>query len=103
MRFIRIEIVGLHMAKTAAFGGVHLGVAFGVGYALTGSVATAGALTVVEPLCNMVAHFFFDRWWERRGQGRQAAPQRVAAPVAAVARDTVGAPPPPPMVMGWAA
>jgi len=37
----------------------------------------AGALTLVEPLVNTVAHYFFDRWWERarpsttlRGRGR---------------------------------
>lgn len=54
------------MAKTASFGVLHLGIAFGVGYALTGSLSVAGAITVVEPLCNMVAHYFFDRWWERR-------------------------------------
>ena len=30
------------MAKSAAFGVMHLGIAFGVSYALTGSVAIAG-------------------------------------------------------------
>ena len=55
------------MAKSAAFGAMHVGIAFGVGYALTGSVSVAGALTVVEPLCNTVAHYFFDRWWDGRG------------------------------------
>lgn len=54
------------MAKSAAFGVMHIAIAFSVGYALTGSLAVAGALTVVEPLCNTVAHYFFDRWWERR-------------------------------------
>jgi uncharacterized membrane protein len=51
------------LAKSAAFGVVHLGVAFGVSYALTGSVAIAGAITLIEPLVNTVAHYFFDRWW----------------------------------------
>jgi len=54
------------MAKSASFGVMHLGIAFGVSYSLTGSVAMAGAITVVEPVCNTVAHFFFDRWWEAR-------------------------------------
>lgn len=53
------------MAKSAAFGVVHLGIAFGVSFALTGSVAMAGAITVVEPLANTVAHYFFERWWGR--------------------------------------
>jgi tRNA uridine 5-carboxymethylaminomethyl modification enzyme len=51
------------MAKSAAFGVMHLGIAFGVSYALTGSVTIAGAITLVEPLVNTVAHYFFDRWW----------------------------------------
>jgi uncharacterized membrane protein len=54
------------MTKSAAFGLVHLVIAFAVGYALTGSVTIAGAITLVEPVANTVAHYFFDRWWERR-------------------------------------
>jgi uncharacterized membrane protein len=46
-----------------AFGVMHLGIAFGVSYALTGSITIAGAITLVEPLVNTVAHYFFDRWW----------------------------------------
>ena len=61
------------MAKSAAFGVMHLGIAFGVGYALTGSLAIAGALTLVEPLVNTVAHYFFDRWWDSRKEPLQAA------------------------------
>jgi uncharacterized membrane protein len=60
------------MAKSACFGVLHLGIAFGVGYVLTGSVAIAGALTLVEPLVNTVAHFFFDRWWTSRSVRVQA-------------------------------
>jgi Predicted membrane protein len=58
------------MAKTAAFGVLHLGIAFGVGYALTGSLTIAGAITIVEPLVNMVAHYFFERWWSDPRRGR---------------------------------
>jgi len=54
------------MAKSASFGIMHLGIAFGVSYALTGSVAIAGAISLVEPAVNTVAHYFFDRWWDRR-------------------------------------
>jgi len=60
------------MAKSATFGVMHLGIAFGVGYALTGSVAIAGAITLIEPLVNTVAHYFFDRWWESRSGRLQA-------------------------------
>jgi uncharacterized membrane protein len=57
----------LTMAKTATFGVMHLGIAFGVTYALTGNVAIAGAITFIEPLLNTVAHYFFDRHWDRPG------------------------------------
>lgn len=70
------------MAKSAAFGVVHLGIAFGVSYALTGSVAIAGAITLVEPLVNTVAHYFFDHWW---GPADAPAPWRRPSPGAAVA------------------
>jgi uncharacterized membrane protein len=58
------------MAKSATFGVMHLGIAFTVSYLLTGSVAIAGAITLVEPVANTVAHYFFDRWWERRARAR---------------------------------
>jgi uncharacterized membrane protein len=67
------------MAKSASFGVMHVGIAFGVSYALTGSVAVAGAITVVEPACNTVAHYFFDRWWEARHPRRPAAVAGLAA------------------------
>ena len=51
---------------------------FGVGYALTGSLAIAGAMTLVEPVVNTVAHYFFDKGWDRWVDGRGAA----AAPAA---------------------
>ena len=54
------------MAKSATFGVMHLGIAFGVSYTLTGSWTLAGAITIVEPVVNTVAHYFFDRWWSRR-------------------------------------
>ncbi|MBQ0932035.1 DUF2061 domain-containing protein [Ideonella alba] len=62
------------MAKSAAFGIVHIATSFGVGYALTGSLALAGAITLVEPLVNTVAHYGFDKAWER-----WAVPRRDAA------------------------
>ena len=34
------------MAKTLSFGAMHVGIAFGLGYAFTGSVAT------VRPICS---------------------------------------------------
>ncbi len=67
------------MAKSASFGLLHLGVAFGISYALTGDLAIAGAITFLEPLANTVVHYFHDRhwhrveaWWGRRGSARAA-------------------------------
>ena len=51
------------MAKTLTFAAVHMGVAFGVGYAMTGSLAVGGALALVEPLVNTVAYFFHEKAW----------------------------------------
>lgn len=55
------------MTKTATFGVLHLGTSFTVGYALTGSVTIAGAITFVEPLVNTVLHYFFDKYWGHPG------------------------------------
>lgn len=63
------------MAKSATFGVLHLGISFGVGYAISGrvavAVAVAGAITLVEPALNTVVHYFFDRCWHAR-QGNAA-------------------------------
>ena len=72
------------MAKSATFGVMHLAFAFGVSYALTGSVAVAGAITLLEPVLNTVAHYFFDRWWEQRRE-RRAAGQASTLRAAGVA------------------
>ena len=75
------------MIKSASFGVVHLCIAFGVSYALTGDVAVAGAITLIEPLVNTVAHYLFDRWWghpawrrlSQRLRGDAPTPHRAAA------------------------
>ncbi|WP_427312779.1 DUF2061 domain-containing protein [Cupriavidus sp. H39] len=59
------------MAKTLTFGIMHLGIAFSVTYALTGNLAVSGAVTFIEPAINTVAHYFFDRYWDKR-ERRQA-------------------------------
>jgi len=52
------------MSKTLTFGLMHLCTAFNLSYALTGSVAIAGAITFIEPLVNTVLHYFFDKYWD---------------------------------------
>lgn len=87
-RIILVESVP--WPRSLSFGVMHLGIAFGVAYALTGSVAIAGAITFVEPLVNTVAHYFFDKYWGhpravawlrsfRRGAPGQRAPALVYA------------------------
>ena len=73
------------MAKTASFGVMHLGIAFSVSYALTGSVAIAGAITFVEPLVNTVAHYFFDKAWDSPRWKAWRASRRGRSVVAAAA------------------
>lgn len=67
------------MAKSAVFGVMHVGIAFSVSLALTGNWAMAGAITIAEPVVNTVAHYFFDRWWDRRAAGRVAAAPSLRA------------------------
>ncbi len=59
------------MAKTLSFATIHFGVAFGVGYALTGSAAIGGAIALIEPACNTVAYFFHEKLWNRIEQGER--------------------------------
>lgn len=59
------------MTKTVTFGAMHMSVAFGVVYAMTGSVAVGGAVAFVEPLVNTVGYFFHEKAWNRHQQRRQ--------------------------------
>jgi uncharacterized membrane protein len=70
------------LAKTISFAAVHFSVAFGVGYLLTGSIAVAGALALVEPMANTVAYYFHERAWRyvtRATSSRAASPASAAA------------------------
>jgi uncharacterized membrane protein len=71
------------MTKSATFGVMHLGIAFSVSYALTGSLTIAGAITFVEPLVNTVAHYFFDKYWDHprvvAWRERLSAPRPIVA------------------------
>lgn len=51
--------------KTVTFAIVHMTVAFGVVYMMTGSLVLGGAVALIEPLCNTIAYFFHERVWER--------------------------------------
>jgi len=51
--------------KTLTFAVMHMSVAFGVVYLLTGSLALGGAVALIEPAVNTVAYFFHEKVWER--------------------------------------
>ena len=52
------------MAKTISFAILHFGVAFTVGYLLTGSALVGGLLAVIEPACNTVVFYFHEKAWK---------------------------------------
>ena len=65
------------MLKTITFTLMHFCIAFGVTYALTGSVAASGLVAAIEPLCNSVGFYFHEKVWqrfERRGTQKAAIP-----------------------------
>ncbi|MGE0718612.1 MAG: DUF2061 domain-containing protein [Alphaproteobacteria bacterium] len=53
------------LLKTASFATLHFAVGFGVAYALTGSVAIASGIALLEPMINTVVFFFHERAWRR--------------------------------------
>jgi uncharacterized membrane protein len=68
------------MLKTITFTLMHFCIAFGVTYALTGSVAASGLVAAIEPLCNSVGFYFHEKVWqrfERRSAQKEAIPQHA--------------------------
>ena len=51
------------LAKTLTYLTIHLAIGFGVAWALTGSVAVASGIALIEPCANAVAFFFHERAW----------------------------------------
>ncbi|MBB3065226.1 MULTISPECIES: DUF2061 domain-containing protein [Limibacillus] len=52
--------------KTASFAVLHFTVGFAVTFALTGSLAVATGVALLEPLANTVVFYFHERAWRRR-------------------------------------
>lgn len=61
------------LAKTLTYLCLHLTVGFTVAYVMTGSLALAGGIALVEPCINAVAFWFHERAWKRL-DSRAAAP-----------------------------
>lgn len=53
------------LMKTFTYLSVHLTVGFTVAFLLTGSVAVAGGIALVEPCVNTVAFYFHEQAWKR--------------------------------------
>lgn len=53
------------LAKTLTYLCLHLTIGFSVAYALTGSLALAGGIAIIEPCINAVAFFFHEKAWKR--------------------------------------
>jgi len=61
------------LAKTMSYLSVHLAVGFSVAFALTGSVAVAGGIALIEPCINAVAFYFHEKAWKRHDERHSAA------------------------------
>jgi uncharacterized membrane protein len=59
--------MSLDLVKTASFATLHFGVGFGVTYLLTGSVAIATGVALIEPAVNTVVFFFHEKAWRSLG------------------------------------
>lgn len=59
------------LIKTLTYLSLHLTIGFSVAYVMTGSVALAGGIAIVEPCINAVAFFFHEKAWKRAGSGRR--------------------------------
>ena len=51
------------LAKTLTYFAVHITVGFTIAYLLTGSIAIAGGIALIEPAANGVAFFFHEKAW----------------------------------------
>jgi uncharacterized membrane protein len=59
--------------KTISFAILHFTVAFAIAYALTGSIAIATGIGLIEPFANSIAFFFHERAWRSFESRREPA------------------------------
>jgi uncharacterized membrane protein len=53
----------LDLVKTGTFAVLHIGVGFAVAYLLTGSIAVAAGMALIEPCVNSFVFLFHERAW----------------------------------------
>ncbi|WP_416191674.1 DUF2061 domain-containing protein [Neisseria sp. CCUG12390] len=68
------------MIKTLTFAMLHFGVAFGVAYALTGSIGISSAVALIEPMVNTVVFYFHEKAWNRYGR-KKTKKQEMIVPL----------------------
>ncbi|WP_088182339.1 DUF2061 domain-containing protein [Sphingobium sp. Z007] len=57
--------MSLDLIKTGTYLTIHLTVGFTVAYVMTGSLALAGGIALIEPVINAVAFFFHEQAWKK--------------------------------------
>jgi uncharacterized membrane protein len=60
---IRLFGIPVDLIKTGTYLVLHLLVGFTIAYLLTGSVAIAGGIALIEPLANAVVFYFHEKAW----------------------------------------
>ncbi|NHK28017.1 DUF2061 domain-containing protein [Parvularcula flava] len=65
--------------KTATYGIMHLTVAFLVAYALTGSVAIALSIGLIEPFVQTIFYNIHETLWSKAGEPRKPHNHGLAA------------------------
>ncbi|QGP79299.1 DUF2061 domain-containing protein [Sphingobium sp. CAP-1] len=65
--------MSLDLIKTGTYLTIHLTVGFTVAYLMTGSLALAGGIALIEPVINAIAFFFHEQAWKKI-QARQGEP-----------------------------
>ena len=66
----------LRVAQGVSQVGLHMTVAFGLMYAVTGSVTVGGVAAVIEPICNVLLLPLHDRVWLKLRQRASRLPLR---------------------------
>jgi uncharacterized membrane protein len=61
----------MRMLEKCSLTTLHMGVAFGVLYGVTGSLAFGGLAAVLEPVCNVMLMPVHDRLWDKVQFGRK--------------------------------
>lgn len=67
------------IAKTLSYGTLHIISGFTIAYLLTGSVAVAGGIALLEPVANTVVFYLHEKVWKRIPEERPQTQPRAAA------------------------